>query len=251
MESFLKPFKKLAIRAHNRYEPFVTTYPGFACSVIDKSSFLAMHGEIFEREIYRFESKNPQPVIIDCGANIGLSAVYFKKLFPDAIVTAFEPDPKVFSALEKNVKAAGLSGVTLVKKGLGKSDAKKSFFSEGADGGRISDGEEGDMISIDVTRLSPYLQKPVDFLKIDIEGSELEVLEESAGVLGNAANLFVEYHSFASRPQDLARILEIISAAGFRYYIESVGIRSEFPFIKREESLDYDLQLNIFCYRKK
>src|SRR6478672_5618518 len=52
-----------------------------------------MHGlnEIFIEEVYK-QSLPPNPYIIDCGANIGLSVIYLKQMFPDARIIAFEPD---------------------------------------------------------------------------------------------------------------------------------------------------------------
>ena len=46
--------------------------------------------ELFLDEIYRFQTNNEKPVIIDCGANIGLSSLYFKSIYPNAILHAFE-----------------------------------------------------------------------------------------------------------------------------------------------------------------
>jgi FkbM family methyltransferase len=43
------------------------------------------------------------PVIIDCGGNIGLSVLYFKYLFPNSVITVFEPSPPVFEILKENI----------------------------------------------------------------------------------------------------------------------------------------------------
>ena len=40
---------------------------------------------------------------IDCGANIGISILFFKKQYPDCTIMAFEPNPHAFPLLEKNV----------------------------------------------------------------------------------------------------------------------------------------------------
>jgi FkbM family methyltransferase len=240
----------ILIRLHKRYEPFVTNYPGFPCSVIDKSSFLSAYHEIFEREIYKFETTNPRPRIVDCGANIGLSVLYFKKIYPESVITTFEPDPRALAALKANVLAINASDVTVIPNAVAGSDGTLQFFSEGADGGRVStEHDTTSIISITTERLSPHLAQAVDFLKIDIEGGELEVLEEARGSLGNVNAIFVEYHSLASKPQELDKILTILSEAGFRYYIEHTGVKSDNAFIKRETHLNYDLQLNIFGYR--
>ncbi len=209
-----------------------------------------MSQEIFDRQIYYFETTKSNPIIIDCGANIGLSVIYFKRRFPHAQVTAFEPDPTVFAALKENINNLNLDNVTLIEKGLGKNEETKSFFSEGADGGRIATSHDTKKnISIQIDRLSKYIQGSVDFLKIDIEGAELETLEESKASLKNVARIFIEYHSLADAPQGLQKILSILTETGFRYYIESTGVHSEHAFVKIEEHLNYDLQLNIFAYR--
>jgi hypothetical protein len=86
-------------------------------------------------------------------------------------------------------------------------------------------------------------------LKIDIEGSELDVLSESREKLTNVQNIFIEYHSLHTKDQVLQQILDILTDAGFRYYIESTGISSKHPLERIETHLGYDNQLNIFGYR--
>jgi len=250
MLNLLKKIKKLRIRLYERYQPFITSYPGFRCHVADKSSFLSMWDEIFEREIYKFDTENLTPYIVDCGANIGLSCIYLKKRFPKAEIVAFEPDTRIYAILIKNIRSAGLDGIQTINKGLWSSETTKSFYSEGADGGRIATEQDTDgLTTITLERLSGYLEKTVDFLKIDIEGSELEVLKECKQNLKNVEKMFVEYHSFAGKPEGLSEILSILSDAGFTFYIESTGVRSEYPFMKVDTYLGYDNQLNIFAYR--
>lgn len=48
--------------------------------------------EKFEKEEYKFELKTETPFIIDCGAHIGITSLYFKKFFPKSEILAFEPD---------------------------------------------------------------------------------------------------------------------------------------------------------------
>src|SRR5688500_10055596 len=68
-------------------------------SVYYKRPYELLHAcrEIFVREIYRFETDIRNPVIIDCGSNIGLSVLYFHKSYPGARILAFEPDAGNFS----------------------------------------------------------------------------------------------------------------------------------------------------------
>jgi FkbM family methyltransferase len=210
-----------------------------------------MYEEIFRREIYKFDSSREDPYIIDAGANIGMSVLYFKKLYPKAHITAFEPDKKIFDTLSTNVRAAELTDVELLCKGIASSNETRSFYTEGADGGRIASPEDTlNLQQVDMTKLSSYLNKTVDMLKIDIEGAELEVLNECKDYLGQVQHIFVEYHSLHSQPQHLDAILRILSDAGFRYYIEHDGVSSTNPFTQIKTYGGYDLQLNIYGNKK-
>jgi FkbM family methyltransferase len=231
-----------------RYERAVTSLTGRPLEVVDAASFLFMHGEIYEQQIYCFKASSPRPFIIDGGANIGLSVLYFKELYPESRVIAFEPDEEVFSVLKSNVERSGYKDVELVRRALWSSETTLEFMHEGADGGRIAQGADANRRSIQTARLRDYLDERVDFLKLDIEGAETEVLLDCADRLDRVEHLFVEYHSFASRPQTLNTLVDILARAGFRLHIHP-PITSPQPFLRREVHLDMDMQLNVFAFR--
>ena len=70
------------VRKQPRYTPGTTTLFGRLLEYVDSSSYFFLHEEIFTEEIYAFNSANSRPRIIDGGANIGLSVIYFKRRFP-------------------------------------------------------------------------------------------------------------------------------------------------------------------------
>jgi len=86
-------------------------------------------------------------------------------------------------------------------------------------------------------------------LKIDIEGEELKVLKEIEPYLVNVSNIFVEYHSFIDDKQSLSEILRLLEDSGFRYYLDS-ELKNTTPMIKTNVSLNQDLQVNIWAWRK-
>jgi FkbM family methyltransferase len=217
---------------------------------VDSASFCFIYGEIFEKEIYKFNTHNPQPYIIDAGANIGLSIIYFKKLYPTAKIVAFEPDDKVFEILQHNIASFQLADVELVKKALRNEETTLQFYSEGADGGRIANEQDkSQIIEIPTCRLRDYLKRKVDLLKIDIEGAETKVLEDCQDLLRNVERIFVEYHSFKTQEQTLHKILAILQENSFRYQVQHIGVFSPNPFVKIHDYNKMDLQLNIFAYR--
>lgn len=216
----------------------------------DKTGFLHSVDEIFCGNIYSFKTGNPSPIIFDCGANIGLSIIYFKKLYPLAKITAFEPDPAIFSTLEYNVRSFGFNDVKLINAAVWKKETKLSFFSEGSLAGssELDFSGAGNLQSVQAIRLKDILAtgKEIDFLKIDIEGAENEVLFDIADELKNVRKVFIEYHSIAGNPQKLGGILQLISNAGFRYFIKEAVAINGAPFLRKVKK-GFDLQLNIFC----
>ena len=243
--------KRLRIRSFKRFVPFTTTYPGFICKVVDKSSFLFMYEEIFDKEIYKFKSDTNSPFIIDCGSNIGLSVIYFKKLFPQAKILTFEPDPEIFKVLEENLHSSDTGNdVERIQACLASTTGEVVFYPDQADGGTMLHQNVGThKISVPSMELGPFMTRPVDFLKIDIEGAEHEVLESIKTKLPLVKNIFVEYHSFVDKTQCLDNILFLLKQAGFRYYIEHIGIRSKNPYSHRTVDHGMDLQINIYGYR--
>lgn len=242
--------EKERVRKIPRYLPETFRTRDIRIKFIDSASFLYMYNEIFEKEIYRFKTRNKEPYIIDCGANIGLSVLYFKQLYPNAIIVAFEPDKNVFRILEENCFYHNLSNVEVINKAVWNTETDLDFFSEGGDAGRIAlESDKTRIVQVKTIRLRKYLNKHVDFLKIDIEGSEGKVLKDCREFLKNVDRIFVEYHSFSDQKQNLHELLEILYQAGFRYYIQQIGIFSPNPYIENFPYLNMDNQLNIFAYQ--
>jgi FkbM family methyltransferase len=238
------------IQKISRFIDGSTDIMGKSVSFVDSASFLFNYKDIITKEIYKFEANIDNPYIIDCGANIGLSIIYFKQLYPHAEIVGFEPDDKVFKALQHNIEAFNFSDVELIKKACWNEETTLKFYSEGADGGRVAmnfDTEQ--IIDVETVRLREFLDRKVDFLKIDIEGSEVLVLADCEDLLINVKNLFVEYHSYIEVEQNLDQLLKILKKSGFRYSIQQHGIVSKNPFINIENQDKMDILLNIFAYR--
>ena len=85
-----------------RYTEEIIEFLNYKFKVPDCLSFIHQFKDIFVEEIYNFTSENNFPVIIDCGANIGTSCIYYKKIYPDSKIYAFEADSKIFDILKEN-----------------------------------------------------------------------------------------------------------------------------------------------------
>lgn len=189
-----------------------------------------LYREIFFERLYAFESATPNPKIIDAGANIGLALLYFKYLYPGAEVECFEPDPDSFALLQANIEQNGLGKVKTHNVAVsGKDGTITLYYDRSLQGGDAVQSisrefwehwEQPDLGSrkVPAKRLSPYLKRPVDILKMDIEGSEGPVLAECATVMKNVSLLQLEYH-YDRTSTPLGPILDTFEKAGHDYVI--------------------------------
>ncbi len=218
-----------------------------------KYSFLAQYKEIIEDGLYEFLTDNPSPLIIDCGTNIGLSLISFKLKNPACKIIGFEPDTNLYNFSLNNIRSMGFNNIHLNNKGVWKEDGSMSFHAEGSDAGRITSAMEKnvELKTIETVRLSSFIDQNVDFLKVDIEGAELEVLKECAGRLHYVQNIFIEYHSFEGKNQRLSEILKILEEADFRYYVKTAFDINPKPFTLNKTHLGMDFLVNIYGYKRQ
>ena len=71
-----------------------TQLMGYRVAYLGAWNIRYLFNETFVNAQYYFESDNDWPTIIDCGSNIGMSVLFFKRLYPQSKIIAFEPDPK-------------------------------------------------------------------------------------------------------------------------------------------------------------
>ena len=188
---------------------------GWELYIPDSASFLSAYGEIFCERIYNFKYSNPSPKVLDIGANIGISVLFFKTIYPKARIVALEPDPRIFRFLKKNVHGNGFTDVDLVNKAAWYENASLTFNSEGGDRGFVEIGGGPGFIGVDGVDIAEYLKKDrFDFIKIDIEGSEEFVFPACKEYLHKTQFLFIEYHSRVGRKQVLDEILHIMMESG-------------------------------------
>jgi FkbM family methyltransferase len=242
----LTPYEDL--RRLPRFEVHTVQLLGKPFQIADSISFYASYREIFINEIYRFHSPHSAPLIVDCGANCGVSVIYFKSLFPEAKIIAVEADPEIFALLKWNVASHGLTNVTLINQAIAVGTEQVTFHREGADAGRIHHlSSAKERITVRAISLDQLLAEPVDLLKVDIEGAETDALL-ACQRLNTVSQLMVEYHSFADAPQSLHEVLDRLAGAGFRYYAQTQFCPDR-PLVDDTSHLGMDLQLNIFAKR--
>jgi FkbM family methyltransferase len=243
--------EKRRLQALGRYERTVTTLYNSPFHLLDSFSFLQMHEEIIEQAIYYFPCRNERPNIVDGGANIGVSVCFFKHMYPDASIVAFEPDIQAFELLQHNTEIRRFQDVVLINAALSAIDDEAKFKPEGSYAGRIAHEDEDGTTIVPTTRLRPFLNRKVDLLKLNIEGAETEVIQDCSDLLAAVDRIVLEYHSFADEPQKLHLLLHTLTDAGFRVYVRSVACQWPLqPFVTIPVRMAMDLQLYVYAFRE-
>jgi FkbM family methyltransferase len=120
---------------------------------------------------------NDVRVIVDCGANVGITSLFFASRYPRAKIFSIEPHPKNFELLKQNTKSeARIIPVNAAIVGQPRSSIRFSV-NEAAWGNKITQDETG--INVRAISISELCKNndlsDIDLLKIDIEGGEQEV----------------------------------------------------------------------------
>jgi len=191
----------------------------FAC----RHSLWTLLHEILLNEAYYFACDSVRPRIIDGGAHMGMAIYYFKSLYSQARITAFEPHPALRAMAEENAARNGWEDVEILPHALAANCGEATFYTSAtwSMAGSLVDrragqGDEVSAISVSCVPLSDYLRDPVDFLKLDIEGAEWEVLAEASDLLPNVGQIFCEVHQGGGLDSErLVRILALLERAGF------------------------------------
>lgn len=225
-------------------------FNSYKFSVADMKSFVWQYYEIFVNKFYSFKTNSENPVIYDCGANIGTSVLFFANSYPKAKIVAFEASPYIYGILKKNVENNNIKNVVLNQNAVWTKNEELEFSDEGSDSGSIYSIANSKKVNVQAIDFLEALNKEdkIDMLKMDIEGAENDVIPHIASALYKIDRMFIEYHSFNNGEQRLDEILLLLRENKFRYYIRHVNNRKS-PFIDTSKDKDMDMQLNIFAYK--
>lgn len=193
------------------------------------STLLYLFQEIFLGNEYNFRSSNSKPKIIDCGSNIGVSILYFKRLFPESEITAIEPNPYNFKYLKLNVEKNNLKNVELLNFCLSDKIGNERFYFENFETNNLigsifkARGKEYLFEAPAITLSSLLKHVEYDLIKIDIEGAERIVFKDlSNNNLLNCSKLFIiEYHHHQDMDDIFVQMINDFKSIGYGYNIKS------------------------------
>jgi len=140
-------------------------------------------------------------VILDIGANIGSTALYFASINPVAQIFAFEPDQQNYKRAMENVELNNFQNINLINIGLGEKNETRKLYEVNAKNPGMNrltvTGEDLSFKEVNINKLDDFcLERKIselDFIKIDVEGFEYFVLTGGSGAIKNSKPLlFIE-----------------------------------------------------------
>ena len=145
----------------------------------------------------QWTNKGVTPVILDIGANVGYSPIYFADLFPDAVVVAVEADRATFEQLVENVK--GHDRIRPVYAAVWSHENGVELappVREGSWAGRVGAGAgRTPSMLLGSTFAGIPNARPL-IVKLDVEGAEREICESAGPVLATVPCILIEPHDF-------------------------------------------------------
>ncbi|MFV5686301.1 FkbM family methyltransferase [Flavobacterium sp. GB2R13] len=201
---------------------------GFKVSSYSYDSLIFLFKEVFISKDYFFQSDTNEPKIIDCGANIGMSVLYFKFIFPNCSIVAFEPNPRAFYLLKKNIEQNNLKNIEVYNLALSDAKGEIDFYTGNDEQILLASiiKERGGIhkIKMETDLLSSFFTDAVDLIKMDIEGSEKQVVKDlvlSHKIAISRLYIIEYHHKINNEKSSLSSFLTPFEMAGFDYNIKT------------------------------
>jgi FkbM family methyltransferase len=180
--------------------------------------------EVFRRHVYDFpapvaralEAAGPRLQVVDLGGHVGYFGAHIRSRYPEARITAFEPDPESAGLLERAIAEndAGDSWSVIRACALNRDDVVD--FAPGQNClSRLEASSDRGTIRVPAVDVLPKLAG-ADFVKLDIEGSEWPILEDPRFAALDVRAAVLEYHPhMAPEPDARAAAARLLESAGF------------------------------------
>lgn len=159
--------------------------------------------EIFWQRIYALTLTAHPKVIVDAGANTGLSALFFHLTYPHAKIIAIEPLPANVSICEKNLQPYLKEGSIVLEAAALTANSGKVYLATAEMDYNTAVAAQETNISVAGIHMQQLMNDHhityIDLLKLDIENGELELFSKNTQWLTAVQSIIIEIHSEAAR----------------------------------------------------
>jgi FkbM family methyltransferase len=190
-----------------------------------RRSYEPMETGLIKRQV------KPGAAVIDIGANIGYYTLILARLVGEkGQVLAFEPEPRNFALLKKNVEINHYNNVTLIQKAVSNETSKIKLYLNPrsmADHRIFDSHDKRPTINAEAIRLDDYFQNytgKVDFIKMDVQGAEGKALQGMLNVLtmNEKIELAMEFSPAALKASGIEaeECLRLLAGCGFNTFFD-------------------------------
>ncbi len=180
-----------------------------------------LYEQYIDRTYEKYRRLKKGDIVVDVGANIGVFTVMAaQQAGSEGMVIAIEPEDKNLKILRRNIEENNLENVVVVPKGLWSREGKLKLYIAPFISHSFMKQDREDFQEVDVDTLENIIQhlgvREPDFIKVDIEGSEVEALKGMEAILRSNVTLAIAaYHPVEGTPT-YTTIVPWLEKAGFR-----------------------------------
>lgn len=175
--------------------------------------------EIFLDRAYALPSsvKSSINCIVDGGANVGFTSVFYALMYPQAKIYAFEPEPATFSLLQKNTTDPAMSNISTFQIALSDKKGTLDFFvhpTKNISSSLVQRDSSYSKVQVSSMSLDDVFDlihsKNIDVLKLDVEGAEFKIFE-TTNKLPQIGFITAEIHADITNkhPDEIVKKLEL------------------------------------------
>jgi len=158
-------------------------------------------------------------VVLEVGANIGyyalMEASRCRKIY------AIEPHPENVERLKRNIELNGYDNIEVQHAGFGETDGKLKLYTSELSNwhtAKENPGSSGEYIEVDCYTIDTFAKNhdTPTFIKMDVEGFELQVLRGAKETLKSIRHLFIELHGSLLSEDEIREVLGNIEESGLK-----------------------------------
>ena len=180
-------------------------------------------------------------VVLEVGANIGyyalMEASRCRKIY------AIEPHPENVARLKRNIELNGYENIEVQHGGFGEVDGTLKLYTSELSNwhtAKENPGSGSDFIEVDCHRIDTFAKahEAPTFIKMDVEGFELQVLRGATETLKTVRHLFIELHGSLLAEEEIREVLDMIAASGLKPSLVIQYDRPGMSLIRKPQFLD-------------
>ncbi len=180
-------------------------------------------------------------VVLEVGANIGyyalMEASRCRKIY------AIEPHPENVERLKRNIELNGYDNIEVQHAGFAEKDGKLKLYTSELSNwhtAKENPGSPTDFVEVDCYKIDSFAEthETPTFIKMDVEGYELEVLRGATETLKKIRHLFIELHGSLLKEDEIREVLDNIAASGLKPSLVLQYDRPGMSLIREPEFLD-------------